>query len=351
MRVAPPEVQATWPSPNYIDPETRGPALLIVQLITFPIALLCLALRLYVRLVIMRKSGWDDWLMVAATMFGTGLTVCVMLASSLFGWDVHVWDLTAEDIVSGRRVSFIAQCLFVPSTALAKVSILVSYLRLAPLDSWFRRLTHVALCFVTLTNTAFFLVLFTQCIPTSSYWDLLGSSRDCIPEGPPLVSHAVGTLVADFIVWILPLPSLYHARLPLSQRLALIVLFSFGLFVVVAACVRTYWVHYVVEETYDVTWNGFQLWIWTAVEVHLGVICGCVPLLKSLFNLWKNKCANVASPAAGAEGRRRTDARTVWDRGAVLRMNSVVKCSNAAKEQYMDLESCGDLSGPTTRPG
>ncbi|KXX82213.1 hypothetical protein MMYC01_201707 [Madurella mycetomatis] len=313
MRLPPPEVMATWPAPNYIDPETRGPALLIVQFITLPIALLCLALRLYVKLSITRKSGWDDWLMVAAAIFGIGLTLCVILATSLYGWNIHVWDLTVEDIVSGRRVSFIAQCLFIPATAFAKVSILISYLRLAPLDSWFRRLTYASLCYVILSSIAFFLSFsLSACNPTSSYWDIFGSNRNCIPEGPPLVSHAVATLAADFAVWIIPLPALYKARLPLLQRIALIILFSFGSLVVVAACIRTYWVHYVIEETFDVTWEGFHLWIWTAVEVHLGMVCGCVPWLKSLFNLWKTKRAGVAGPAAGSEGRRRSDARMTW---------------------------------------
>ena len=36
-------------------------------------------------------------------------------------------------------------------------------------------------------------------------------------------------------------------------------------------------------ETYDITWEGFNLWIWAAVEVNLGVICGCVPVLRPLF--------------------------------------------------------------------
>lgn len=36
-------------------------------------------------------------------------------------------------------------------------------------------------------------------------------------------------------------------------------------------------------ETYDITWEGFNLWIWAAVEVNLGVICGCVPVLRPLL--------------------------------------------------------------------
>lgn len=68
MRVPPPEVKATWPAPNYVDPETRGPALLIVEVTILPIALVVLLLRLYVRCILLKNSGWDDWLMVVASV-------------------------------------------------------------------------------------------------------------------------------------------------------------------------------------------------------------------------------------------------------------------------------------------
>jgi hypothetical protein len=68
MRLPPPEVRATWPKPNYVDPETRGPALIIVELTILPLALLTLALRLYARVVLLKNGGWDDWLMVGAAV-------------------------------------------------------------------------------------------------------------------------------------------------------------------------------------------------------------------------------------------------------------------------------------------
>jgi hypothetical protein len=64
-----------------------------------------------------------------------------VLAYVRYGWDMHVWDLTFDTLVAGRQVSFAAQALFVPATLLAKVSILISYLRLAPRDLWFRFMT------------------------------------------------------------------------------------------------------------------------------------------------------------------------------------------------------------------
>jgi hypothetical protein len=66
MRFPPAEVLATFPKPNYVDPEERGPGIMIVELTLLPIALLCVALRLWVRIKWLHKSWWDDWLMLAA---------------------------------------------------------------------------------------------------------------------------------------------------------------------------------------------------------------------------------------------------------------------------------------------
>ncbi len=75
-------------------------------------------------------------------VFGAGVTTCVVLASSEYGWDLHIWDLTPAKMVASRQVSFAAQALFVLATSLAKISIFVSYLRLAPVGTWFRRLSR-----------------------------------------------------------------------------------------------------------------------------------------------------------------------------------------------------------------
>ncbi|KAK0736305.1 hypothetical protein B0T21DRAFT_440570 [Apiosordaria backusii] len=356
MRVPPPEVRASWPPANYENPETRGPALLIIQLIMLPIALIVLLLRFYVKLSIMGKIEADDWFMVAAALCGTGVTVCVILASSLYGWNLHIWDLKYENIVSNRKVSMAAQVLFLFATSFAKISILISYLRLAPQGSWFRKLTHATIAFITLFNTVFFVIIFAQCRPTSSYWNIVFNKRDCLPDGPPLITHASLTLLADFLVWILPLPTLYRARLPLSQRIALIVLFSFGGVVVIGSGLRLYWLWYVVEGTYDITWEGFHLWIWTAVEVHLGVICGCVPWLKSLVKFWKNGGSTGAGYSHNRNGSRSMGKMAAGskagklnveedgadfrcDRGAVFRMVSVNGKKLDGNDAYMDLDS------------
>jgi hypothetical protein len=105
------------------------------------------------------------------------------------------------------------------------------------------------------------------------------------------MGQAITTIFTDILVYVLPMPVLWHVRLPLTQRIGLLALFGLGLFVCVAGILRTYYIYYVVYETFDVTWEGYNLWIWTALETHLGIIGGSIPSLKPLFFKVSNSSA------------------------------------------------------------
>ena len=107
-------------------------------------------------------------------------------------------------------------------------------------------------------------------------------------------------VVTDFIIYVLPMPTLVRLSLPSSQRIGLMILFGVGGVIVVAGSFRAYWVHYVLYDTYDVTWEGFYLWIWTAVETNAGVICGCIPALKPLLFRSQSRSGSQGSKLFGS---------------------------------------------------
>lgn len=37
------------------------------------------------------------------------------------------------------------------------------------------------------------------------------------------------------------------------------------------------------NHTFDLSWIGFELYAWTAVECQLGIICACAPSLRAFF--------------------------------------------------------------------
>jgi hypothetical protein len=101
---APPEVIDSWPKPNYVDPETRGPALVIVSIILASMGLLMVTARLYARYFITKAPGWDDALIVVGLAFGIALSALVCVGNKFFYSGYHIWDVPHDKYV-GHRVN------------------------------------------------------------------------------------------------------------------------------------------------------------------------------------------------------------------------------------------------------
>jgi hypothetical protein len=65
----PPEVIASWPPANTVNPEGRGTVTSIIAGVLTPITFFMIFARLWVRFYLQRNSGWDDWLIVASLVF------------------------------------------------------------------------------------------------------------------------------------------------------------------------------------------------------------------------------------------------------------------------------------------
>lgn len=74
IRPVPPDVILSWPAANSLDPERRGPALVIINSILLPLALVVVGLRLYTRLRVARSAGWDDVFIALASVSPPNLT-------------------------------------------------------------------------------------------------------------------------------------------------------------------------------------------------------------------------------------------------------------------------------------
>lgn len=78
MRFPPPEVMATWPEPNYVNPVRRGNESIIIQAVLVALVTLFVSIRLYARLVITKAGiGLDDVLIVISA-------VCFVYIALLF---------------------------------------------------------------------------------------------------------------------------------------------------------------------------------------------------------------------------------------------------------------------------
>ncbi|KAK6542798.1 hypothetical protein TWF694_006740 [Orbilia ellipsospora] len=280
----PPEVAASWPTPNYVDPVSKHVQMFGWELALLGLAIVAVLLRLYVRIWMMRPIwgvGGDDWGVGIALLFAIGLTA-VQLNATRYGYGLHIWDVKPEWIMSMRKMAFCTQILFILCTTTTKISILYFYLRLSASPT-FRFLVHSGMIFISLTGLAFLFVIVFQCKPINSYWDLTLPNAKCVDESAANVANAVINSLCDLYVFSLPIKDMLSLRLPLRQRISLVVLFSLGVVVCIAGWLRVWQLTCIMKKTYDNTWHGPTMYILTAVECDVAILCGCLPALKPLM--------------------------------------------------------------------
>ncbi|KAM3071080.1 hypothetical protein ACMFMG_009987 [Clarireedia jacksonii] len=129
MQLPPPAVLSSFPHPNYTNPITRGPELLIITLIFFPIVLLVVGLRTFTRLFLSHCFGADDVFLLIAVLPTTACSVLGVLSENVWQWNRHVWDVTPDNAVFGLKITIVLECLFGLAVACTKISLLILVMR------------------------------------------------------------------------------------------------------------------------------------------------------------------------------------------------------------------------------
>ncbi|KAL2388364.1 hypothetical protein RJ035_003343 [Blastomyces gilchristii] len=163
---------------------------------------------------------------------------------------------------------------------LVKLSILSSYIRISAKDkNLFNRLSWAVLALVVAWGITFFVAVFTVCRPLRRYWEDF-TDETCVDESSRILGATVSNIITDLIVLILPMPTFWKLKLPIRERVVLMAMMSLGLIAVAASVVRCWYMYVTTDLTYDVTWHGYTIWVWNAIEVNLAVICASIPTLR-----------------------------------------------------------------------
>ena len=182
--------------------------------------------------------------------------------------------------------------------------------------------------------------------PTSSlkyYWEILipGAKGTCIDESIHMIGAGVVSLLFDIIIFVIPLRTLFTLKIRTTQKLQVIALFSAGLVVIAAASIRLYYNVVVFLDTYDVSWYGYFAWMWAVIEVHVSIICACVPSCRAFFASWTARVSSKGTRGAtypSAPGRsynhieEDATALTSVKMGSVTRMEAGSLKSGVSRE-------------------
>ncbi|KAF2144315.1 uncharacterized protein K452DRAFT_296512 [Aplosporella prunicola CBS 121167] len=212
---------------------SRGPTIISVTITVWVLALLFVGLRLYTRIVVVGRTGLDDFLMLVATIFATIMTG-LMITQVHYGWGQHASAQTVKQMSTTQFVSI-----------------------------W-------------------------TCIPISSFWHFEKRGRDCINIKVWSIVSATMTTLADIVCFFLPMPLIYKLQLLKRRKFGLFLTFSTGLIPLAASVVRMAQAiqlsldngGYIEEDT---PYRWALVPFWSEIEVTVGIIAACIPILSPLY--------------------------------------------------------------------
>ena len=174
-----------------------------------------------------------------------------------------------------------------------KSSILILYLRLSRnAHKLLRVASWVTLAVVNIAGLVLTFFNVFQCIPVSQVFAPVGT---CIPLITLYLASVPVNVITDIAILVLPIPVLTSMQLPRKQKIILIATFGLGTYVIATDVVRIYYLQQssgpsnsatspLLGNEVDFSYHASISFMWSAVEVNLGIVCACIPTMKPLIS-------------------------------------------------------------------
>jgi fucose permease len=282
--------------------EGRAAPVLAVSVALLVLATVFVFFRMLSRAAIVKKIAMDDYFMVVAWIIAFGLTMSVIWGTR-YGLGRHSQDIPAQWTSTLKKCNYVFSVLYNPALMMSKTSILVFYLTLSKSNHIFRWATLATLVVVNAGGFALTMLNVWQCTPVHAVFrSPIPNTASCTDIVTIYLSSAPLNIITDLAILFLPMPILTSMRLPKKQKIILIVTFSFGIFVTAIDVVRIAYLQSAAEtrianihsnanednnltaESTDFNWYASLSFMWSVVEVNIGIMCACVPALKPLVS-------------------------------------------------------------------
>ncbi|KAK0634100.1 hypothetical protein B0T14DRAFT_599211 [Immersiella caudata] len=248
----------------------------------------CSIARLHVRCIVQRAPGWDDFFIVLTMLSTTMGSVALCIMTNL-GLGRPVFTFSPPELEANLKAVYITMATYPLSSTFIKTALLLQYLRVLT-GPRIRLLCKAMLFIAVLLGIGFAICSWFACYPVDAFWhpDRKADafcwgfgSRETNEFRHALLGQVIGTAVADFIVFVIPVRLYFQPNTPRATRLSLLGLFFLGLCTNMCSIWR---VIYIIETTvanndFDPPWDNPTAMGLASYEVHLAAVCAALPVL------------------------------------------------------------------------
>ncbi|KAJ8065136.1 hypothetical protein OCU04_005849 [Sclerotinia nivalis] len=256
--------------------------------VTFLCAAIAVSLRCFARWKYSQR-GWDDYLMVFALLQALVATIIDFVAVNN-GLGRHVFYLTTEQAVNQQYYSLLAQVFCVQALSFAKLSIVVSYMRVLHGTGirFHQALLWTIGILVFVVNTMVIITFYTACNPTEKSWDPLVKGK-CWTTDKKLgffLLQGAFSAFSDFVLAFSPFFFLHKLQLKRATKALVLGLMALGAVTGVFAIIRTVetstQLHPPPNKRPDPSYSTVMGLTWAGMERNIAILIGSVPALNPL---------------------------------------------------------------------
>jgi hypothetical protein len=90
--------------------------------------------------------------------------------------------------------------------------------------------------------------------------------------------------MVDVILAVLPVTIFYRLSITIEKKLGLSVLLGLGLVAAICGAIKTKFLASLSARS-DLTWETYNLFVWSSAELFVIIVCGSVPPIKPLYDM------------------------------------------------------------------
>ncbi|KAH7397543.1 hypothetical protein BKA64DRAFT_708232 [Cadophora sp. MPI-SDFR-AT-0126] len=252
----------------------------------YGVGMLLILMRTYARIHRLGIKGLqpDDYLMLLAGGLYTALIVCLNVIAGGGGSNLYPPEdfetFTPKDIqdrIKGSKIVIISEQAMLNVIYIIKACMLIMYTRLT-LGLQVQRMVLYLSIYVSIGWVATEIAFFTACTPFAGYWAMPPPNPQCTTLEHYAIVQACFNISSDTLMLFIPLPLITKLNMPLKQKSVLLVIFSMGLFVILAAVLTK------VFNLSDVWDPSYMLWY--TREASVAIYVSNLPMIWPLLREW-----------------------------------------------------------------
>lgn len=261
-------------------------SLAVQSWIAYTIGILFILLRLYARIRRLSVKGLqaDDYLMILVAIFYTTLVVCLNVIAGGGGSNLYLPEdfitFTPEQIqdrIQGSKIVVISEQAMLNVIYTIKACMLTIYSRLT-LGLQVRKMLGYLAGYVFVGWVSTQIAFFTACRPFSGYWAMPPPNPQCTTLEHYAIVQGCFNISSDILMLSIPLPLITKLNVPIKQKSVLLLIFSMGIFVILAA---------LLTKIFNLTnvWDPSYM-LWYVREASVAVYVSNLPLIWPMLREW-----------------------------------------------------------------